>query len=60
MNFLSSIETILKKDDEIIITGWAIGDYNKNPEYRVSYNGDEIDSVIKIKNRITQIFTLTF
>lgn len=51
MNFLSSIETILKKDDEIIITGWAIGDYNKNPEYRVSYNGDEIDSVIKIKNR---------
>ena len=51
MNFLSSIETILEKDDEIIITGWAIGDYNKNPEYRVSYNGDEIDSVIKIKNR---------
>ena len=51
MNFLSSIETILKKDGEIIITGWAIGDYNKNPEYRVSYNGDEIDSVIKIKNR---------
>lgn len=51
MNFLSSIETILKKDDEIIITGWAIGDYNKNPEYRVSFNGDEIDSVIKIKNR---------
>lgn len=51
MNFLSSIETILKKNDEIIITGWAIGDYNKNPEYRVSYNGDEIDSVIKIKNR---------
>lgn len=51
MNFLSSIEAILKKDDEIIITGWAIGDYNKNPEYRVSFNGDEIDSVIKIKNR---------